>query len=123
MIRKCLLAASLVALLVAPATAQDACIQAVAADGAPIYFAPSSGHEVSVDPDSKWVRITLGDMDQTCSMTFSDHSKVGLGETWFGANAVHCKTFDAQLLYVSPRDGGELLMVLDGMTLYPKCEQ
>ena len=110
------------AALAIPAAAQDNCVQAVTADGAMVYFAPSSGHVATVDSSFEWVRITLGDIDQTCKMTSQDRSTAGLGNTWFPANAVKCKTFDAQLSYVSPRAGGEQMLILDGMVFYPKCE-
>jgi hypothetical protein len=113
----------MLASLAAPVAAQDNCVQAYTDEGASIYFAPSSGHVVAVDSNYKWVRIILGEIDQTCQMTFSDRSNAGLGDTWFPANAIKCKTFDAQLLYVSPRDGGEMLLILDGMVLYPKCKE
>jgi hypothetical protein len=113
----------LLAAFATPAVAQQACTEAFTADGEPTYIAPSSGHSLVVDTNSEWVRIELGDIKQTCSMSIQDRSKAGLGDTWFPANAVHCKTFDAQLLYASPRDGGELLLVFDGMVFYPKCEE
>ncbi|MDB5531366.1 MAG: hypothetical protein JWR51_4469 [Devosia sp.] len=122
MIRQCL-NVLLLAALATPVAAQDNCVQAFTDEGAPIYFAPSSGHIVTVDSNFEWVRITLGDIDQTCKMAFQDRSNAGLGDTWFPSNAVKCKTFDTQLVYASPRDGGEQLLILDGMVLYPKCEE
>ena len=123
MFRHCLIAIALATPSIMPALAQQDCAVATADDGSEIYVSPSSEHEVAVNWDVSRVFITLGDISQTCNMSFEDRSNAGLGNTWFAANTIKCKTFTAQMSYVSPRDGGEMLMILDGMTFYPKCAQ
>lgn len=54
-------------------------------------------------------------------MAFQDRSNAGLGGTWQSANAVHCKKFDTQLTYALPREGGEMMLILDGLILYPNA--